>query len=92
MPFLISTGDTKDREGEIRELEWRIERCGVVLQKKADKTPISNNRTANANPTIVKGKAWTSFSSKKALQEQVKVTNSSNRTHKFVIFSCFWYN
>ncbi|KAK9946251.1 hypothetical protein M0R45_011725 [Rubus argutus] len=73
MPFLISKGDTKDREGEIRELEWRIERCGVVLQKKADKTPISNNRTANANPTIVKGKAWTTFSSKKALQEQVKL-------------------
>lgn len=89
MPFLISKGDTKDCKGEIRELEWRIERCGVVLQKKADKTPIANNRTANANPTLVKGKTWTSLSSKRALQEQVKVTNSSNRTQKICNFFLF---
>ena len=78
MPFLVSKGDTKIREGEIRELQWRIERCGVVLQKKSDKISISNNRTANASPTPVspvKGSNWTSFASKEDLQEQIKVAH-----------------
>lgn len=72
MPFLISKGDTKDREGEIRELECRIKSCGIVLVRKADKPPIAKNN-ANAGPTFVKGKTWTSLDSKEALREQIKV-------------------
>ncbi|XP_004292799.1 PREDICTED: uncharacterized protein LOC101309126 [Fragaria vesca subsp. vesca] len=74
MPFLISKGDTKDREGEIRDLKCRIERCGVVLLKKADKTPIADDTNANASPTLVRGKTRTSLVSKKALQEQIKLS------------------
>lgn len=89
MPFLISKGDTKDREGEIRDLKCRIERCGVVLLKKADKTPIADDTNANASPTLMRGKTRTSLVSKKALQEQIKVTHELRYKILHFCFSSF---
>ncbi|KAL6208038.1 hypothetical protein ACLB2K_018990 [Fragaria x ananassa] len=80
MPFLISKGDIKDREGDIRELEWRIETCGVglpLLQKKADKTLLAFNRSADTNPIPVKGKTWTCLVTKKKLQDQIKLASKN---------------
>nr|XP_011458913.1 PREDICTED: uncharacterized protein LOC105349843 [Fragaria vesca subsp. vesca] len=71
--FTISRGGTKDRGGEIRDLECSIEKCGVVLLEKADKTPTANDKTGNASPTLVMGKTWTSLVSKNALEEQIKL-------------------
>ncbi|XP_050367136.1 uncharacterized protein LOC126785477 isoform X2 [Argentina anserina] len=53
MPFLISKENITDRGGEIRDLECRIERCEVVLLKKADKEETANNITTNASSTLV---------------------------------------
>ncbi|XP_050367139.1 uncharacterized protein LOC126785480 [Argentina anserina] len=53
----------EDREGNIKELERRIEKLDIVLQKHGDET-ITNN-TAKANFFTVSRKAWTSLGAKK---------------------------
>ncbi|XP_024162453.1 uncharacterized protein LOC112169625 isoform X2 [Rosa chinensis] len=70
MPVLIITGDAvKDRIIEFRDLEWRIQSCGVALRNEYEAIAINNVNGKSA----VKGKTWTPLGSKKALQEQVKV-------------------
>ncbi|KAM2021089.1 hypothetical protein ACFX16_043150 [Malus domestica] len=64
---------------QIQELKWRSARSGIIFQSQWDGEAIADHASYDANAAAysianAKGKIWDSLSSKKALQEQIRVT------------------
>ncbi|KAM1133632.1 hypothetical protein ACFX19_043568 [Malus domestica] len=66
---------------QIQELQWQGDRPGIVFERQWDEAIAEARATANPNAdanaaanAIATARIWDSLSSKKALQEQIKVT------------------
>ncbi|XP_068313738.1 uncharacterized protein [Pyrus communis] len=62
---------------QIQELQWQGDRPGIVFERQWDEAIAEERASANPNAAanaIATARIWDSLSSKKALQEQIKVT------------------